>query len=278
MKILVPTDFSECADFALDAAVMIAKKLGGTITLFHSSSLPEDFKGINDDSEIVELLKEKLKINTELLFQQRVVKHKASQVNIDYHFHYGSYLDTVLDFDKKNNFDLFVVGSYGASGKQEWFIGSNTQKLVRKSEKNVLVVKNPIAEINFDTVLFPSNLTKEDEKAFTDFLEFVKLFGTKKVHILAVNTSGWFRQPGPMMLELLDDFKKLAVGFDCQTHFFTDYSVEAGIRHFSNEHDVKLIGISNYVSKPLKRIFQGSNVEMLVNHSDLPVLAINKAN
>jgi len=275
MKILVPTDFSACADFALDAAIKIARRTSASLSLFHASIMPEDFVGINDDSEVLSVLKKQLEKNVSALMQQRVVKVREAGLECSTHNVYGEYLSSVLAYDEAEDFDLFVVGSYGASGKQEWFIGSNTQKLVRKVRKNVMVIKNPIEKLDFDRALFPTNLTTEDEKAFKSFLSFLRMFNTREVHILAVNTSGWFTQPAPLMLELLEDFKKLAEGFECKTHFFSDYSVEAGIRHFSEDFGIKLIGISNQVRHPLKRLFQGSNVEMLVNHSDLPVLAID---
>ena len=274
MRILVPTDFSECADFALEAAAQLAIQTSSELTLFHVGSIPEDFPGIADDSKLLEALKKRLQESVESLLTDRIQLLSARGVKVRGRFSYGDYLDAVLEEDKSNNYDLIVVGSYGASGKEEWFIGSNTQKLVRKVDKNVLVIKNPIEKLEFNRVLFPSNLTKEDEKAFRSFLEFIKIFNTKEVHVLAVNTSGWFKQPGPLMLELLEDFKAIAKDFECRTHFFADYSVEAGIRHFSEKYEIDMIGISNQVKRPIKRLFQGSNVEMLVNHSDLPVLAI----
>jgi hypothetical protein len=124
--------------------------------------------------------------------------------------------------------------------------------------------------------MFPSNLTLEDMNAFKSFLKFLKPFDVKELHILAVNTSGFFNQPAQLMLEMLVDFKELAKDYDCQTHFLSDYSVEAGVRHFSEKFNIELIGISNMVKHPLKRIFQGSNVEMLVNHSEVPVLSIDR--
>jgi nucleotide-binding universal stress UspA family protein len=44
MKILVPTDFLMYADFALDAAIQIAKKNKGEIHLYHSAQIPDDWE------------------------------------------------------------------------------------------------------------------------------------------------------------------------------------------------------------------------------------------
>lgn len=275
MKILVPTDFSECADFALEAAVKIALRTRSDISLFHAASMPEDLKGSRSHSQLENELRESMLVNINEQQNQRIDKYKSQGLNLQAHNVFGNFVRELQAFDRENNFDLIVMGSYGASGKQEWFIGSNTQKIVRKIRKNLLVVKNPVNDVGFEKAMFPSSLTQHDKQAFTEFLSFLRHFDTREMHLLAVNTSGFFNQPGPLMLELLEDFKSMAKGFECKTHFISDYSVEAGIRHFAEDFDIRLIGISNLDRSPIKRIFQGSNVEMLVNHSEVPVLVID---
>jgi len=276
MKILVPTDFSECADFALNAACQLALITDSDITLFHAAELPDDFGAQSSEDRLVEQVQERMQNNIDELMTQR--QAMAGSVGVKMHMKscFGKFMETLIDYDKEHQFDLVVMGSYGASGKQEWFIGSNTQKLVRKLRKNILVIKNPISNLSLKKVMFPSNLTESDREAFIEFLEFLKIFKTEEVHILAVNTSGWFNQPTPIMLELLKEFKALATGeYDCQTHYYSDYSVEAGIRHFAEKYEIDLIAISNIDRSPIRRLFQGSNVEMLINHSEIPVLVID---
>jgi nucleotide-binding universal stress UspA family protein len=49
--------------------------------------------------------------------------------------------DGIIKNAKKHNVDLVVMGSHGASGFQEMFVGSNTEKVVRNSDVPVLVIK-----------------------------------------------------------------------------------------------------------------------------------------
>jgi nucleotide-binding universal stress UspA family protein len=276
MKILVPTDFSECADFALSAACQLAQVSPSEIKLLHVAVTPSDLSGVASDESMTEDMRKNLLKDIEILLEERSKYCHDSGVKIDTEYTHGKFIEEVLAIDEREDFDLVVMGSYGKSGKRDWFIGSNTQKLVRKLDKNVLVIKNPVEKLSFDKVLFPSNLTNNDKKAFLSFLDFIEPFDAKEVHLLAVNTGSWFTQPGPMMLELLEDFKALVDRYECHTHFKSDYSVEAGIRHFTEKYDVKLIGISNLGKNPVKRLLQGSNVELLVNQSELPVLAISR--
>ena len=91
---------------------------------------------------------------------------------------------------------------------------------------------------------------------------------------MSVDTSAWFSQPTILMHAAIEDFKEIASEYDCKTHFYKDYSIDAGIRHFVEEHGIDLIGISNQSKNKIKRFFQGSNVEMLVNHCDAAVLSM----
>src|SRR5690606_34977233 len=47
--------------------------------------------------------------------------------------------DGITEVANKNKVDLIIMGSHGASGFKEMFIGSNTEKVVRTSNTPVLV-------------------------------------------------------------------------------------------------------------------------------------------
>ena len=187
----------------------------------------------------------------------------------------GSFLQDILEVVEASDYGMIVMGSHGTSGKQEWFIGSNTQKVVRKVSCNTLVVKYPLEEINFKRVMFASNLFVEEQEALREFLKFLSFFEVEELHVLTVDTLGFLHQPKIVIMEALAEFKEIAKEHDVKTHFYNDYSVEAGIRHFADELSIDLVGISNRKKHPLKRLFQGSNVEMLVNHMKHPVFCID---
>ena len=56
--------------------------------------------------------------------------------------------DGIMSSGKSQNADLIVMGSHGAKGFQEMFIGSNTEKVVRNSEVPVLVIKREEEDFN----------------------------------------------------------------------------------------------------------------------------------
>ena len=167
------------------------------------------------------------------------------------------------------------MGSHGATGKNERFIGSNTQKIVRNVHTPVLVIKEPLKDYSFQEVVFASNFDEVEMEAYQWFLKFIRPFQPKTIHLLSINTTSWFSQPFALMKEAMQDFKDVTDFAACKIHFYKDASVDAGIRHFMKKINADLVAISNRRHRPMDRILNGSNVEMLVNHSDLPVLSVD---
>ena len=274
-QILVPSDFSECADFALEVALKICKSENAHLHIYHSSDLPKNLEELDLDENVRDQISGQVTLNAKekLEVRERLILEEGIECTI--HYEQGEFIDGIKEVLDKVDIDLIVMGSYGKSGRREWLMGTNTQKVVRKYHKNVLVVKDAPDENIFRKVVFVSGLFDDDKAVFEKFLEFIKPYQVDEVHILAINLLGWFNQPSILMKELLEDFKSIASDYNCKTHFYSDYSVEAGIRHFVEEHDVSMIGISNKTRHPIKRIFLGSNVEMVVNNSKVPVLSLD---
>ncbi len=274
-RILIPTDFSAYAERAIDVGVKIAKRTNAEVYLFHSVEYPHGWKNAFKNEQEYQLLcqHEFEKRSKELTQIKKDIQAEGLKVYSD--IFEGKFLKNISYQANIIQPDLIVMGSHGASGKEELLIGSNTQKVIRKLHFQVLAVKEKIENLNFKKALFVTGLDEKDKAAFKRFLEFIKVLEVEEVHIMTVNTTGFFSQPSLLMHESFKDFKSLATEHNVFAHFYSDYSIEAGIRHFSEDFGIGLIGISNKVRHPLKRIFLGSNVEMLVNHSKIPVVSID---
>lgn len=262
-KILVPTDFSIYATYAINAAVKIAQLTNGSITLYHTI-VP------SGEGNMVAQLKD-----TENGLNQ--LKNEISDRGIEcaYIIENGEFPKSALSHLQNDSYDLVIMGSHGQSGFNEMFIGSNTQKLLRKSNTSVMVVKKPVESITFDSAVFITGLNIEDQQSLRQLLGMLDVLQVKKLHIMAIDTSSYFSQPTIIMQSALADFKKIAENYNVETHFYRDYSIESGVRHFSEEYNIDLIVVSNHKKHPIKRIFQGSNVEMIVGNSYSPVLALD---
>lgn len=268
-KILVPTDFSNHAHYALKVASEIAKKNDGEVILLHMLELPSQAgDAIGNSHELPEIMLFKnAAINKldELMDDPCLDGVKVSEI-----IQFELAFDGIINISKLNNVDLIVMGSHGANGFKEMFIGSNAEKVVRYSEVPVLIIKKDRANFNIEKFVFASDFTDEIKKPFEKVVEFANEFNAD-LHLVMINTPSNFK-PTHVSHQIMDEFISNFNIHKFSKHIYNDTNVENGILHFANQIDADLIGMSTHGRKGLAHFFNGSISEDLVNHSVRPVV------
>ena len=268
-KILVPTDFSEHAYYALKVAAQIAKKNGGEIILLHMLELPHeagDALGRGHDIPEIMIFKNAAINRLEDLMDDECLEGiKVSEV-IQFELAFNG----IMNISQKNNIDLIVMGSHGASGFKEMFIGSNAEKAVRFSDTPVLVVKRDEEIFNVQKFVFASDFSDEIRAPFEKVVDFANKLGTE-LYLVMINTPSSFK-PTHVANEILSNFVSNYTINKYSTHIYNDTNVEKGILNFANHVDADLIGVSTHGRKGLSHFFNGSISEDLVNHAVRPVI------
>ena len=268
-KILVPTDFSEQAEYALKVAAELARNHNGEIYLLHMLELPlhqiDAMSSFSDLPEAVFFMKLAHKKFEEVL-KNDYLKDVTVHETINFHETFTGIKETCT----KNNIDLIVMGSHGSSGFKEMFIGSNTEKVVRTSDIPVLVIKNEHAGFRIDDFVFASDFKNDNKETFKQATELAKAFDSK-IHLLMVNTANHFTTTAKAKATILDFIKD--VDFNNYTiNIYNDESVEKGILNFSHIIGADLIGVSTHGRHGIAHFFNGSISEDLVNHAKRPVI------
>ncbi len=271
-SILVPTDFSDCAQQAADVAARMAPRLGARLHFITCLDLPENWEQLSPQQREMQPAAQQLINNTQVRFADLQRAYPDMEISTAYCT--GKLFNAINQYAEAHHIDFIIMGSHGASGKNEFFIGSNTQKTVREVHRPVLVIKEPLENINFDKVVFASSFHENEREAFLKFKEFIKPF-VPEIHLVEVHTSSLFDPPYILSRQAMEEFRRLCSPFRCETHIFRNFSIDRGIRNFAEKIGAKLIGVSNHHRHPLRRMLTGSNVEALVNHSEIPVLSID---
>ncbi|MBU2938940.1 universal stress protein [Lacinutrix sp. C3R15] len=271
-KIIVPIDFSEHSEYALETAAVFAKKYDAEILALHMLELSN---AIISNTENVQ--------QAESVFYIKLAEKKFTEfLNKDYlkdlkitpivkHFKVFSEVNEVA---KEHNADLIIMGSQGASGFKEALIGSNTEKVVRHSNIPVLVIKeNPILT-DFENVVFASDFSQD---AIKPYLNATKMFNglDAKMHLVYVNLPDNRFKSSAEMEKRVADFLKAADGnIDKMKNvaYISDYSIEKGILNYSNIIGADLVAVATHGRTGLAHFFEGSVSEDIANHSTLPVM------
>lgn len=268
-KILVPTDFSEPAEYALKVAAQLAKKNDSQIHMLHMVELPmHQIIATSNFSELPEAVFF-MKI-AHKKFEEALDKDYLDELDIFENIKFNETPVGVSNYCAENDIDLIIMGSNGTSGIKEMFIGSNTEKVVRTSKIPVLVIKNEHDNFEIKDFVFASDFKKDSKETYNQAVNFAKAWGSK-LHLLLVNTAGNFisTQDGEnVMNEFIKDthYKKRSF------NIYNDVSVEKGVLNFSETIGADLIGISTHGRQGIAHFFNGSISEDLVNHAKRPVI------
>ncbi|ANO47291.1 universal stress protein [Flavobacterium columnare] len=268
-RILVPTDFSQHAEYALKVAAQFAKKHNAEIYLVHLLELPNQGNDtVTHGHDIPEIIFFKNAITNrmdDLLEEEYLNGIETSKIiQIEHPF------EGIMKTIQNNAFDLIIMGSHGASGIKEMFVGSNTEKVVRNSNVPVLVIKEDDINFKIDHFVFASDFLDEIKKPFENIVRFANELGAT-LHLVNINTPNNFRSTQNAQ-KLMADFVS---GFKIdkyETHIYNDTNVEAGILNITNDLNADLIGMCTHGRKGLAHFFNGSISESLVNHSKKPVI------
>ena len=271
-KIIVPVDFSEYSEYALKTAAKLAKKYKAEILALNMLEM-SDLMLTASDGDQYQKANFFIKL-TEQKFEKFLDKDYLKDVKVTPIIKHFKVFREVNDVAQKHDADLIVMGSHGVSGFKEFFVGSNTERVVRYANIPVLVVKNKETNIDFETVVFASDFTKESIKPY---LNAVKMFEVikSKIYFVYVNLPNERFKSSTQIEKKVANFLNKADGnIDRMkdVHYVSDYTIEEGILNFSLKVGADIIVIPTHGRKGLAHFFEGSVGEDVANHASLPVM------
>jgi nucleotide-binding universal stress UspA family protein len=137
-NILVPVDGSDNSYRALDAALLLSEKLGSNITVVHvMEQVP--ITHIESEKLLSELLEAYKKENQDILSKcSEIATQKGLTIKT---LLQGNPASVILDYSKKEKFDLLIMGSRGMGKFKELILGSVSSKIVHHSPCAVLLIR-----------------------------------------------------------------------------------------------------------------------------------------
>lgn len=174
--ILIPTDFSEAANTAINHAVKVAKSSGDEIRLVHIVNKDTKSK-LKKAGESLDDLNAKMKAEVEKIQSNDGVK-------ADFHLREGSIFTTIGEVAEEIGARLLVMGTHGVVGMQH-ITGAWAVKVITSSPVPTIVVqKKTISDHGYKTIVFPIDASKETKQKVIHTISMAKHFGSV-VHLFA---------------------------------------------------------------------------------------------
>jgi nucleotide-binding universal stress UspA family protein len=275
-KIIVPVDFSEYSEFAMKAAALLSKKMDVKVYAVHMLDLPDGSLAQSQEySQEKTVLLSKLAEKRFENFLKKDYLQGVKIIPVIKNFKVFSELNLIT---KEVDADFIIMGSHGSSGLKEFFMGSNTEKVIRYSDVPVLVFKNEVQDVNFSDIVIATDFSEESIVGFKKVLNSLEFFNARK-HLLYVNLPNENFKTTPEMDFLANNFLMQAEGnIDrlINVNFICAKSIEEGILTFSDVIGADLITLITNGRKGLAHVFSGSISEDISNHSSLPIMTFKR--
>ena len=271
-RILTLTDFSQVANHAIKAAMVLAKKHDADLDIYHVlKSSDHIMYELDEDPQLFIRNKNGKVLNTKLDGWRQM----AIDMDIKAHFIIGAVdiIHGVLDITRTRNTDLIVMGSTGLDETDSVW-GTTTQQVIKGVDVPVLVIKSEVKDFNLDDIVFASDLDFSDQEVLRRSLDLLQPVKDAVIHFVSINTSSFFSQPRGLMTSVLEEFEKLAKPYKSDSTFLTDYNVKSGIRHYLEDKNPDVLIMSNRDRNLLKKLFIPNAAIEMAGKIDCPVLIL----
>jgi len=256
-KFIVPHDFTQVADIALEHAIATAKPLGATICLLH---VVAKGKQIND---------------AEAQLNTIISKYSDSGVNIEPHIRVGNIFEDIGDFAAEHHAELIFMGTHGAHGWQH-ITGSHALKVITNSTVPFIINQEKASKVTgYDDIVVPMDLNKETKQKLAVVANLATYFKSR-VHVITPDEN--------------DEFLKHQIKTNIQfaNKFFTERGIEVTttivpshgfdkevVKH-AVQLDADLIAIMNLNKNNMFGTMTANYEQYIItNDAQIPALVVN---
>lgn len=253
---IVPHDFTNVADNALDHALATAKLVDAKIYLLHVVSKEKEIE--QAEKQLIEL-----------------IEKKAAPVELIPAVRVGTIFEDIGDFASEIHADLIFMGTHGQHGWQH-ITGSHALKVITHSTVPFVVVQEKgIKETGYDDIVVPLDLNKETKQKLAYVANLATYFKSR-VHLIMPDES--------------DEFLKHQVKANIQfaQKFFEERNIEVTAKMVSTsgfdkevvklavQLDADLIAIMNLNRNNLFGVITASHEQYIItNDAQIATLIVN---
>ncbi len=272
-NILLPTDFSENSKNAIKFAmkffegemctfhILNSQKPSGYITadVLYGAPGTSIYDGILDDNkkELEKMIRfcESISEKEDFTFVPKI--------------DFDNIVDSVNQAVTKNNIELIVMGTNGATGTVEVVFGSNTLKIIRNVDCSVMVIPQNYIFEKIESVLLSLNYQYEVSKKTVEVLSEIVKKHNASLKILEIE------EENIQLVSQKNNVEEVfnAIGFE--RFFIKNIPASIAINAFEQLIPVQLHAMTVERKTFLDRFIFGSDTSKISYHSKIPILVFH---
>ena len=271
-KILIPTDFSETSEKAMNYAAYLASRLNSEIILFHNIDVPivssGDMVFTGDVSELQKIASAQLKKTSAEL------KAKYPQLNVSYTVSIGVASQEILLKCKTEGFDLVIMGSNGTSGVFEVIFGSVTKAVIANCSCPVLTVPLNSSETSPVKVAFATNFDDHELQSLFLLTELLRPFKSE-INVIHVGKISDMKKQDDLLTYFRGQVQANINYENIRYHVLESDDVEIALEEFILENKMEWLAIAKRKRNLFDQLTSKSLTNKLHHHSYIPLLVFH---
>jgi nucleotide-binding universal stress UspA family protein len=273
-KIFVPTDFSKCADNALNYAFELAKVLPAEIIIF---SAIHPYDGIDNNLYNLTLLEEIIKAKSEALLRygrKYQKKKEFEHIKVTTLSEVGYAAPLILSESKRSKADLIVMGTTGATGLKEIFLGSITADVINSATVPLLAIPEKAKYQNQSKVVFSTDFSNKPTAAGMEWMEiFNDLHGSPDISIVHVIDE----ENGKPNEKQEAEWSKIFGIIPIEYNYIHDVNISVAIQNYCESVKANVLAMVAPHHSFWYRLFFPSQSRSTVYHTRIPLLVLPRA-
>jgi nucleotide-binding universal stress UspA family protein len=268
-KIVVPVDLSETSLNALETAVALARKHEASLYLLNV--IENNFDLLQDEV----LYSSSLVNSADVLSALAGAIQHANDIKPEVVQIEGNVTDTIVKFSLTHQSELIIMGTHGASGYRDGFMGSNTYSVMKHATCPVLSVPPKRKFLSFKKILFPIRPVSGALMRY-DVVSHLHS-GNSSMDVLGLSYRMMERDTN-VLDRIVDEIKDklIADKIKVNINWNKGNAIPDDILQFSQENNSDLIIVTSVLDVTTKPGFIGPHSQKIINCSRIPVLNIKK--
>lgn len=270
-KILFPTDFSESSLRAWKTAELFSKAYDAEIVILSVLEAPTFRIDYDEEFHVIKLRK---------YMNDQIAEHGMSnEGRITTMVKTGKPFKKIVEAALEIDPILIIMGTHGASGMRELFVGSNASNIIREAPCPVVTVRENILDEKIDKILLPLDMTKETREKVAKAIELATRFNAE-IQLVSVIGANMVTKKETLEKQLDNVAQYIKNQYIGVTYSMieSEKSVGPAVLEYAATSGADIVCIMTQQEKALSEYFVGSTAEHFVNNSVLPVLSIRPSN
>lgn len=276
-NIIIPTDFSDNAWDALLYAIRLHDNIPACFYILNTyqtgTSRTSNKMSSHRDTHLHRVLKEESavglkKIKNYLDSNLLNDKHEYKTLSLT-----GDLMVNLIQIVSKENIDIIIMGTTGATGAKEIFMGSNAVRVINSIDLcPIITVPKNYEFTEIKNITFATDLKKKFSAIELSSLIELQTVLQCEISILHIKENNIIEES---QIQNLSNIKALFMdGYTTFVEIELKGKVAKTIINFSEKHNVDLVCLVNSEKKFLQKIIEEAVVKKISFHSKLPLLII----